>query len=97
MKVPAIGSPSPVAAANELILKRSMAVVELTSVWSLNAAGWLNKRKIYLRYKTTDRMMREHYNAVGKKHTGEHQNQLEEWAGGIERLQRSCSQELERG
>lgn len=46
MKVPAIGAPSPVAAANELILNRLVGVLELTSVCELNPAGWLKRRKM---------------------------------------------------
>ena len=39
MKVPAIGFPSPVASAKELILNKEMGVVELTSFWLLNPGG----------------------------------------------------------
>lgn len=39
MKVPAIGAPRPVAAANELILNRDIDVVDVTNVWLLKFPG----------------------------------------------------------
>lgn len=48
MNVPPSGSPKPTSAANWLILKPAIEVVEVTRVWSLNPAGWLKRRKTYL-------------------------------------------------
>lgn len=77
MNVPAIGLPSPVASAKELILKFETDVVALTSCCLLKPRGCSKSRKIYL---FKERKLMIMHGSMHCKHTDGPEIQQAEWA-----------------